>query len=268
MLRGVDRLIFRVPAVAAAATFWSEAFGLIVVRQDDRVAVLRFADRSAEIVLHADEDLPAEAAYIRVDDLRALYEQRAALRLQFSAPPARVARGYTATVRDPFGVMLHLIDRAAEAGEHAEDVRPAEGTLFAGVSGRSTPQADALIALYQRAGRTADDLPYTPDFEAIYGQYIAGFPVPQPDREEVWRHLLTLRKSGRLPRLGDARSRPPEIEPDQRQRLRDLLGDDIGRRDRLPYSPRFERVVEQFNEGRQRPMSPHLVWRLVATLAK
>jgi hypothetical protein len=47
-----------------------------------------------------------------------------------------------------------------------------------------------------------------------------------------------------------------------------MLGDDIGRRDRLPYSDRFDNLVDQFNKTRQRPLSPHLVWRLVATLAK
>jgi len=47
-----------------------------------------------------------------------------------------------------------------------------------------------------------------------------------------------------------------------------LLGDDIGRRDRLPYTERFDKLVDQFNQTQKRPLSPHLVWRLVAKLAK
>ena len=31
---------------------------------------------------------------------------------------------------------------------------------------------------------------------------------------------------------------------------------------------RFDKLVDEFNENRQPKLSPHLVWRLVATLAK
>jgi hypothetical protein len=50
--------------------------------------------------------------------------------------------------------------------------------------------------------------------------------------------------------------------------MRELLGEDIGRRDRLPYTERFEKLVDQFNNTQKPAMSPHLVWRLVAKLAK
>jgi hypothetical protein len=43
----------------------------------------------------------------------------------------------------------------------------------------------------------------------------------------------------------------------------------MGKRDRLPYTQKFDRIVDEFNKGRVgRRLSPHLVWRLVATLAK
>ena len=47
-----------------------------------------------------------------------------------------------------------------------------------------------------------------------------------------------------------------------------MLGKDIGKRDRLPYTTRFDQLVDEFNKTQGRPLSPHLVWRLVATLAK
>ena len=47
-----------------------------------------------------------------------------------------------------------------------------------------------------------------------------------------------------------------------------MLGADIGKRDRLPYTKRFDELVDEFNKSQDRPLSPHLVWRLVATLAK
>jgi hypothetical protein len=91
---------------------------------------------------------------------------------------------------------------------------------------------------------------------------------PLPTRAEVWRHLLNMRKSSKLPKLGPATSNPPDVSAEVRQHLRNMLGDDIGKRDRLPYTERFDSIVDQFNKTQQRPLSPHLVWRLVATLAK
>ena len=53
-------------------------------------------------------------------------------------------------------------------------------------------------------------------------------PEPRPTRAEVWRHLLTLRKGGNLPKLGPARSRPPAVSAEDRAHLREMLGADIG----------------------------------------
>ena len=97
---------------------------------------------------------------------------------------------------------------------------------------------------------------------------VAGQPDPKPTRGEVWRHLLNMRKAGTLPKLGAAKSKPPEIAPEDRASLKEMLGEDIGRRDRLPYSDRFDQIVDQFNRTQPKALSPHLVWRLVATLAK
>jgi hypothetical protein len=133
---------------------------------------------------------------------------------------------------------------------------------------KSPVMKDLLIELYQKVGRTADDLPYTPHFESLYQPYVQRAPEPRPTRAEVWRHILTLRKSGKLPRLGEARSEAPEITPQAKDQLRALLGDDIGKRDRLPYTARFDQIADDFNQSQPRPLAPHLVWRLIATLAK
>jgi hypothetical protein len=58
------------------------------------------------------------------------------------------------------------------------------------------------------------------------------------------------------------------IDREDEARLRALLGDDLGKRDRLPYTDRFDKLVDEFNGTQVRKLSPHLVWRLVATLAK
>src|SRR4051794_36337376 len=114
MLRKIDRILLRVPSLAGAVTYYRDVLGLKLIRQDKRVATLRLADDSTEIVLHTDPDLPAEGLYYLVDDVRDLYKRRDKLKLTFLSPPAQVSRGYRAAVKDPFGVVLNLLDRTAE----------------------------------------------------------------------------------------------------------------------------------------------------------
>ena len=275
MLRKVDRILIRVSSLPAAVRYYTAVLGMTLLKQDARLASFKLADSDAELVLHCDPDLPAEATYYLVDDVRDLHRRRAELRLTFVSPPSRAARGWRATVKDPFGNVLLLLDRAAEGSTAAphgpstvtEDAKPV-GSLFAGVEPPAKVDRKALTTAYETIGRTADDLPYTPHFETLYRDYTAALPDPKPTRAEAWRQLLNLRKAGKLPKLGEARSRPPEVADDDRAHLRDMIGDAIGKRDRLPYTPRFDGIVDAFNKTQQRPLSPHLVWRLVATLAK
>lgn len=268
MLRGIDRILLRVPQLGAAVRYYREVLGLKVLREDARLAALQLPDGATQVVLHVDPDLPAEAVYFLVEDVRALHRRRAELKLTFVSAPARVARGYMAVVKDPFGTVLHLLDRSAEASAAVEDAKVGGPMLFAGVEPQVAPKRELLIRLYQQIGRTADDLPYTPHFEQLYEPYAQSHGDPRPTRAEVWRHLLNLRKGRKLPKLGEARSKPPALPREARDRLRSILGTDIGRRDRLPYTPRFDELVDAFNKTIERPLSPHLVWRAVATLAK
>ena len=269
MLRCVDRVVLRVPNVASAVAYYRDVLGMSVVRADAHVATLRFAeDAATEMVLHNDPDLPGEAVYFRVEDVRELHRRRDELKLTFVSPPSRVARGFRAVVKDPFGTVLQILDRTAVNADAAvEDMRNSE-LLFSGIERRAIPKPDLLIKLYEQVGRTADDLPYTPHFESLYEPYVAAHADPKPDRAEVWRHLLNLRKGGKLPKLGEARSKPPALPGDTRDRLKALLGNDLGKRDRLPYTQRFDELVDQFNKTLDRPLSPHLIWRVIATLAK
>lgn len=265
MLKCVDRILLRVPSVAAGVGFYRDVLG-IRLNQNDR-SYASFDIGGAELVLHADSDLPDQATYFLVDNVRDLYARREQMKLQFLAPPAPASRGWRASVKDPFGNVLLLIDRTAESAASFE--MPAGNALFSGVENKTPIHRELLAELYEKIGRTADDLPYTPHFESLYTAYIEPMPEPKPTRAEVWRHVLNLRKKkGGLAKLGSARSQPPAISDDQRARLLEMLGPDIGRRDRLPYTDRFDRIVDEFNHGMGRPLSPHLVWRLVATLAK
>lgn len=268
MLKKIDRILLRVPQLESAVRYYKNSLGLRLLRQQATIANFQLPDCDTELVLHTDVDLPAEAIYYLVDDVRELYARRDTLKLKFSGPPLPVTKGFRATAKDPFGNVLLLLDRSAETAgaKEIEDAKPA-GTLFAGVEQKVAVKRDLLNQIYEKLGRTADDLPYTPHFESLYSSYGAQLD-PKPTRQEVWRHLLNLRKAGKLPKLGDAKSKPPKVDDEARVKLRELLGKDVGKRDRLPYTDRFDEIVDAFNRTQSRRLSPHLVWRLVATLAK
>jgi catechol 2,3-dioxygenase-like lactoylglutathione lyase family enzyme len=269
VLKSIDRILLRVESLEAAVRYYRDTVGLKLVKQDARLASFRLLDGQTELVLHADPDLPDQAMYYLVESVKDLYRRRDELKLKFAAPPSPISKGFRATVKDPFGNVLLLLDRAADAtaSDIVEDAK-APGGLFAGIEQRVAVKKDLLIKAYEQTARTADDLPYTPHFESLYRDYISAHGEPKPTRDEVWRHLLNLRKGGKLPKLGPARSMPPEISPEERDRLKQMLGKDIGKRDRLPYTDRFDKLVDEFNGTQTRKISPHLVWRLVATLAK
>ena len=267
MLRRIDRIVLRVSSLPAAVKFYRQTMGLQLIHESGHFATLRCPEEKTELVLHDDPDQPAEAVFWLVDNVREIYNRRAQLNLTFLSPPAQAARGYRAAVKDPFGTLLFLIDRSSDSNSKVEDAK-APGELFAGVEPRVAPKRDLLIKLYQQLGRTADDLPYTPHFESLYNPYAQAHPDPKPSRAETWRHLLNLRKGGKLPKLGEAKSRPPTVTPEELASLKALIGPDLGRRDRLPYTEQFDKLVDEFNRTLPRKLSPHLVWRLVATVAK
>jgi catechol 2,3-dioxygenase-like lactoylglutathione lyase family enzyme len=269
MLQKIDRILLRVPQLEAAVKYYRDVLGMPLTRQAGNIASFKLIGQDTELVLHTDADLPGEATYFLVDDCRDLFRRRAELRLTFASAPVAVSRGYRATVKDPFGNVLLLLDRCAAhaAGEAIEDGKP-PGALFAGIEPKVSVKRDALAQIYQNIGRTADDLPYTPHFETLYSSYASQVGPQKPSRREVWRHLLNMRKAGELPKLGNAKSKPPKLDPEAEERLHELLGDDIGKRDRLPYTDRFDKLVNEFNKTLPRRLSPHLVWRIVAKMAK
>ena len=60
MLRKIDRILLRVPSLPAAVRYYTESLGMKLVKQDQRLANLRFADNDTELVLHSDPDLALE----------------------------------------------------------------------------------------------------------------------------------------------------------------------------------------------------------------
>ena len=263
MFRGIDRIVLPVQALPGAVHYYRDVLGLKLVREDKQSAVFVMEDGATQLILSAEEGLADQEICYLVDDVRDLYERRGELKLRFVQRPRETAEGFSAVIKDPFGNVMMILDRVQEKQKGA-----ASGMLFSGVEADLPAKRRVLAKIYEEVGRTADDLPYTPDFEKMFFLYSTEYPEPKPTRREVWRHLLNLRKAGKLPKLGEARSPSPEVSAAQEGAIRELLGEEIGKRDRLPYTERFDRLVDDFNKTQGRPLSPHLVWRLVAKLAK
>ena len=133
-----------------------------------------------------------------------------------------------------------------------------------------TSDDDLLISVYQKQGRTLDDLPYTDEFEAIYlGMY--GDEDGVPTRASVFHRLHNLRKAGKLPRMGRAHGERPRITSEQEGMLARQVEAAVGalsKRDQLLYTPAFEEICAAFNSEAGLELSRHDIWRLVAKLAK
>ena len=139
-----------------------------------------------------------------------------------------------------------------------------DATLF------PTGDDDLLISVYQKQGRTLDDLPYTDEFEAIYlGMY--GDEDDAPPRASVFHRLHNLRKAGKLPRKGKAHGERPRITPEQEALLVgrvEAAVEALSKRDQLLYTPAFEELCTAFNSEAGLELSRHDIWRLIAKLAK
>lgn len=137
-----------------------------------------------------------------------------------------------------------------------------------------TNDDDLLISVYQKQGRTLDDLPYTDDFENLYSAMYGGEEAEQgvaPTRAQVIHRLQNLRKAGRLPRLGRAQGQRPRINAEQEALLGSLVEQHVGalsRRDQLLYTTAFEELSTRFNAEAGLELSRHDIWRLIAKLAK
>jgi argininosuccinate lyase len=147
--------------------------------------------------------------------------------------------------------------------------KPTNSSLFP-TDAKSPSKSDTdIIDGYKSCGRTLDDLPYTDEFESLFTTLQPA--RPDLDKYTLFRRLHNLRKAGKLPKTGHTATLPIKLQPKEeswlRDRVTDLVGT-LGQRDQLPYDPRFETLVEEFNAHTGRTLSPHDTWRVVAKLAK
>lgn len=142
------------------------------------------------------------------------------------------------------------------------------GSLFGDDVSRAAKD-EAIVAAYELAGRTLDDLPYTDEFETLMSE------VKKTDdsasHREVFHRLHNLRKAGKLPRLGRGSSTPPSISYEDQQLLISLVAEEagsLGQRDRLPYTDGFDKVLGAFKNETGLNLTHHDAWRVIAKLAK
>lgn len=69
-------------------------------------------------------------------------------------------------------------------------------------------QRDKLIQLYEEQKVTLDRLPYSWQFEYMFINWRESL---KDTREEMWRQLLNLRKTGQLPKLKEKREPKCEL---------------------------------------------------------
>jgi hypothetical protein len=140
----------------------------------------------------------------------------------------------------------------------------ADNTLF------ETSGDELLVSVYTRQGRTLDDLPYTPQFEAIFDA-IAGPDAASVTRQTLFHRLHNLRKAGKLPRMGRAHGERPRLTAEHEALLADLVREQVGqlsRRDQLIYTDAFDTIVNTFNTRAGLSLTAHDAWRIIAKLAK
>jgi argininosuccinate lyase len=126
-----------------------------------------------------------------------------------------------------------------------------------------------LIEAYVQVGRTLDDLPYTEEFLNIC--HLAGAHEAGLGEHVVFRRLQNIRKAGKLPPIGRAPSKPPRISEAEEQWIRQAVEESVGslgQRDQLPFTPRFDTILQRFNQASGRSLDPHDLWRVIAKIAK
>jgi uncharacterized protein len=123
--------------------------------------------------------------------------------------------------------------------------------------------------LLQKASRSRDELPYTPEFDRLKARFErwAGRGVSQ---SHFWRTLTKVGKRGGLARSSPHRraQRAPTISTEDQLELMRLLPDGVGNRDQFPYTEAFDEIHRQFTKLTKVKLDKHEFWRVLARVGK
>lgn len=111
MLRKIDCIMIRVNDVEAAATYYTNVFGLHPRWSGDGSIGLIFPESDTEIVLHNDPAIPSsvEVHYL-VDDVVTAVEHLTMQGCRVLVAPFDITIGKCAAIEDPFGTRLCILD--------------------------------------------------------------------------------------------------------------------------------------------------------------
>ena len=181
----------------------------------------------------------------------------------------RCAADFLDPAKEPARAMLSWSDRLQVEPQEDRGAEAEPGESLFGNDAETPDELEVTIATrYAQVGRTLDDLPYTDDYEQLWSSLAK---ATNTDRRGLFHKLHNMRKAGKLPRLGKASGSPPRIDAAEESLLAGMVEVELGslgQRDRLPYTPAFDAILERFSGETGRTLSQHDCWRLIAKLAK
>ena len=110
-----------------------------------------------------------------------------------------------------------------------------------------------------------DALPYTEEFEDLKERFWERS-FKKLEDSEFWQLIANVGKRGGI--RGKRAIRAPYLTDEQKQVLRRLVPLPLGKRDGLPYTDKFHKLVDRFNALTGLGLDRRQVWLAVLSLAK
>lgn len=110
VLRKIDCVMIRVDDLERAVAYYTRVFGLQRAWTRPRQVGLTMPETDAEIVLHTEDLLLRTEAYYLVDDVAQAIAHFRANGCRVLVEPLDIEIGMCATIEDPFGTRLNILD--------------------------------------------------------------------------------------------------------------------------------------------------------------
>ena len=112
-----------------------------------------------------------------------------------------------------------------------------------------------------------DSLPYHKKFEELYREYrTKGF--PELSRNEYWLLILRVCKQGNAKQINSVKLPPVCATEDAMRDILLLIPANAGRRNRLPYTEKFEQIYETYKRQSGTDLTQNEFWRLLLRVGK
>ncbi len=128
-------------------------------------------------------------------------------------------------------------------------------------------QIDIAKRFIRHCEISRDSLPYHSKFEELYEQYIDA-KMPYLSKHEFWLLISNTGKKGGAKQIHKKRLPTVPINQEEKFELLRLCPENIGSRDRLPYTTEFEHMYEQFKVHTGRKLTKNEFWRALSKTAK